>query len=131
MTNKKIKAIAKVERDAQNFFFVKMLYGFENEGEPKTIYEIHDSDLKDDLISLSYMALEFFPVRQNFGYSIIIYDPETQYCYYDYWTDYTRPTKILVGTTPKNYFEEINYLIQMISETIEKNNMGTFYFQYK
>lgn len=131
MVNKKIKAIARIERDAQNFFFVKMLYAFKNEGEPQTVYGIDDSDLKDNLIAMSCMALETFQVHNNIGYSVIIYNPKTQYCYHDYRADYKMSNKILVGTIPMNNFDEINYLIHMISETIEKNDMGEFYVQYK
>lgn len=131
MENRKLKAIAKIERDAQNFFFVKMLYGYENEGEPQTIYGIEDSSLKEDLISLSYMALKEFPICRDFGYSIIIYNPENGYCYYDNWANYEMSSKIIVGTVPKNYFDEINYLIRMISKTMERNNIGECWIQYK
>lgn len=131
MVNKKMKVIAKIERDAQNFFFVKMLYGYENEGEPKTIYEIEDSSLKDNAVVLSYRALDAFPVQNDLGHSIIIYDPATKYCYHDYRTDYKMSIKILVGTIPRNNFDEINYLIHMLSKTIEGNNLREFCVQYK
>lgn len=131
MKSKKIKAIAKIERDAQNFFFVKMLYGYANEGETQTVYEIEDNILKDNLIALSYMAIDSFPIRSDFGYSIIIYNPETKYCHHGRLTNYKIANKIIVGTVPENYFDEINYLIQMISKIIERNNLGEFYVQYK
>lgn len=131
MVNKKIKVIAKIERDAQNLFFVKILYGFtDSKHEPDTVYTIEDSRLLDNLIGLSYMALENFPVSRDFGYSIVIYDPETKDCYSGPWTDYKVPTKIIVGTDPRRYFDEINYLIQMLSKTIEENNMGELWVQY-
>lgn len=132
MANKKIKAIAKIERDAQNYFFVKMLYGYENEAEPQTIYSIEDRELKENLIALSCMALKTFKIeyRREIGYTIIIYDPETKYCYHGYNTDYQMSAKIIVGTIPNNHFEDINYLIRMISYTIDKYNMGEFWIQY-
>ncbi len=134
MVNKKIKAIAKVERDAKNYFFVKMLYGFsDSSNEPLMVYGIEDEGLIDNLVALSYIALNMFPCggRRECGNTIIIYDIITKYRYDGYYTDYTRPNNIIVGTTSMNNFEDINYLIRMISHTIEKEKMGEFFVQYK
>lgn len=131
MINKKIKVIARIEKNAQNLFWVKMLYGFtDSKYEPDTVYNIEDNRLLDNLIGLSYMTLECFPNSKRIGYSIIIYDPETTYYWhYNYRINYNN--KIIIGTIPKDRFKEINYIIQMISKTIEENNMGEFWVQYE
>ena len=55
MSNQKIVAIAKLERDARNFFFVKMLYGYDISmiDNLKSVFEIDDTHLLMDLIDIS------------------------------------------------------------------------------
>lgn len=131
MANKKINAIAKIERDARNFFFVKMLYGYENEVDPQVIYSIENIEFKQSLSALSNKALKTFKIEyyKEVGGSIIIYDYKDKYCYYGYNVDYQKPDTIIVGTMPHNYFGDINYLIYMISYTIDKYNLGDLWIE--
>ena len=134
MVNKSIKAIAKIERDARNYFFVKMLYGFsDTKNELKTIYEINDEGLMDNLVALSYTALNTFTCggRSDYGSEIVIYDVISKNRYYGYHIDYREPNHIIVGTMAMPNFSHINYLIRMISFTMEKENIGEFFIQYK
>lgn len=131
MVNKKIKAIAKIERDAQNNFFVKMLYGLTNSKyEPETVFQIEDIRLIDTLITLSNKAIEIFQIN-NVGTKIVIYEPKTKHTYSGYNTDYTIPSKIIVGTVSSNEFEDINYLVHMMSYTMKKHDMGELWIQYE
>jgi len=131
MVNKKIKVVAKIERDAKNFFFVKMLYGFkENEDELQTVYAIEEEGLIDNIVGLSYLSLNNFKCGRDIGSTIIVYDKETEYCYSGYHIDYTEPNRIIVGTEPMLHFADINYLIRMISYTIKKEKMGDFSIKY-
>lgn len=132
MVNKEIKVVAKIERDAQNFFFAKMLYGFkDSENELQTVYGIEDENLIDNIVALSYMALNTFGCGINVGSTIIIYDTKSQHRHSGYHTDYTAPNQIIVGTTPMPNFEDINYLIRMLSYMIKKEKMGDFSIRYK
>lgn len=132
MVNKEITVVAKIERDAQNFFFAKMLYGFEDsENGLQTVYGIEDENLIDNIVALSYMALNTFKCGINVGSTIIIYDTKSQDRHSGYHTDYTAPDRIIVGTMPMPNFEDINYLIRMISYMIEKEKMGDFSIRYK
>lgn len=129
MVNKKIKAIAKIERNSRNLFFAKMLYGLTNSKyEPETAFQIEDSRLIDTLITLSNKAIGIF---QIYGTKIVIYEPKTKRTYSGYNTDYTIPSKIIVGTVPSSEFEGINYLIYMMSDTIKKHDMGELWIQYE
>lgn len=139
MANKKIKAVAKIERDARNYFFVKMLYGIvgSNRG-LETVYEIEDSRLFDTLIGISNEALKFLGIRNEVGNAIVIYytnhDSKSDRRYW--WSgngpdvDYTNPTKVIAGTVGTNDLTEINYLISKLSKTISQNNIGEFWVQY-
>lgn len=136
MVNKKIKVIAKIERDAMNYLFIKMLYGIkDSQYEPDTVYTIEDSRLLDNLIELSHRTFEKFDsIPKDFGFSkdfemsIILYDINNKCCCTAAWLG--RPYTIIVGTTSQNYFKKINYLIKMISEVIKEKNMGEFWVQY-
>lgn len=135
MENKKIKAIAKIERDAQNYFFVKMLYGIVGSNiEVETVYQIEDSRLFDTLIGMSNEALKFLGINSEVGNAIVIYYTRPGYkCWYSNSgpdADYTNPTKVIAGTVGTNDLKEINYLIGRVSKTIEENNMGEFWVQY-
>lgn len=135
MANKKIKAVAKIERDARNYFFVKMLYGIvgSNRG-LETVYEIEDSRLFDTLIGMSNEALKFLGIRNEVGNTIVIY--YTKYGWKSWYSnrgpdvDYTNPMKVIAGTAETNDLKEINYLISRLSKTIYQNNMGEFWVQY-
>lgn len=131
MVNKKMKVIVKLERDAQNFFFVKVLYGFlDSKEDPKTVYAITDEGLKDNIIALSYMVLQSFPFSRDFGITMVVLNPKNGYCYSGIWADYKRSDNVIVGTTPITHFEEINCLVRFISKTIKENQLGDFYVQY-
>lgn len=138
MDSKKIKVVAKIERDARNYFFVKMLYGIkDSKCDPDTVYIIEDSRLLDNLVELSHEIFknyEKFDIPKDFGFSknfemfVILYDINDKCCYTAAWLG--RPSKIIVGTTSTNNFMEINYLIKMISEVIKEKDMGEFWVQY-
>lgn len=139
MANKKIKAVAKIERDARNYFFVKMLYGIVGSNrELETVYEIEDTRLFDTLIEISNEALKLLGIRNEVGNAIVIYytnhdskyDRRYWYSNSGYNTDYTNPTKVIAGTVGTNELIEINYLIHRLSKTISQNNMGEFWIQY-
>lgn len=139
MANKKIKAVAKIERDARNYFFVKMLYGIVGSNrELETVYEIEDTRLFDTLIGISNQALKFLGIRNEVGNAIVIYytnhDSKTDR---RYWysnsgpdVDYTNPTKVVAGTVGTNDSKVINYLIDRISKVISQDDMGEFWVQY-
>lgn len=132
MANKKLKVVAKIERDAQNFFFVKMLYGYTNSQEGvQTVYAIKDKELLEKLIYLSHSALIGASRVSEYGNTIIIYDVPSKCCYNVYRTNYAADNKIIVGTTSRMIFSEINYLLHIVSKTIEKEEMGEFFVQYK
>ena len=134
MVNKKIKAIAKIERDAQNYFFVKMLYGYsDSQNELQTAYEIEDEGLKDNLVALSYTALNAFEYGKTIDgdKTIVICDSKTKYPYHGYGTDYTAPDRIITGNIPLSQFKEINFLIRMISYIMKKEKLGEFWVQYE
>ncbi len=123
--------VAKIERDAQNLFFVKMLYGHRGDKELQTVYEIQEKRMIDNLKALACKVIEEYPVKREIGNTIIMYNPEKKFCFHGPRADYRIPTKIIAGTTPKASFDDINYLFQMIEKTIEKNMMGVFLVQYK
>lgn len=135
MVNKKIKAIAKIERDAMNYYFVKMLYGIEDSKYyPDTVYTIEDSRLLDNLIGLSHKALEKIDIPSDYGFLtdfemyVILYDINDKSCYTATWLG--RPSKIIAGTTSQNNFIKINLLIKIISESIKEKDMGEFWVKY-
>lgn len=84
MESKKIKVIAKIERDARNYFFVKMLYGIVGSDRAlETVYEIEDSRLFDTLIGISNEALKFLGINNEVGNAIVIYYTRPGYkCWY-------------------------------------------------
>jgi len=135
MVNKKIKVIAKIERDAQNFFFVKMYYGFMDSEiihyKERTVYEIEDKEFIDNLIALSYAALSRFRCGRNIGSTIVVYNTKTRVRSNGPYANYTDPDQIIVGTVPMINFEEINYLVHMMSFVMEKEKLGEFFVQYK
>ncbi len=135
MESKKIKAIAKIERDARNYFFVKMLYGIvDSNRELETVYQIEDTRLFDTLIGISNEALKFLGKRNEVGNAIVIY--YTKHGWKSWYSDsgpdvdYTNPMKVITGTVGTNELKEINYLINMLSKTIKEDNMGEFWIQY-
>lgn len=134
MENKKIKVVAKIERDARNYFFVKMLYGIVGSNrELETVYEIEDSRLFDTLIEMSNNALKFLG-RNEVGNVIVIYYTrpgwKSWYSENGLDADYTNPTKVIAGTLGTNDLNEINYLIGRISKVISVDDMGEFWIQY-
>ncbi len=133
MIHKKIKVIAKIENNTQNLFFINMLYSLiDSRYGPETVENIEDNRLLDNIIDLSYMTIKRFPNHICFRNSIIMYDSQNENYYYNgYKMDDRLYTKIIIGTSPKKNFGQINYLIQMMSKTIEENNMGEFKVQYK
>lgn len=140
MANKKIKAVAKIKRDARNYFFVKMLYGIADSNESlETVYEIEDSRLFDTLIEISNEALKFLGKRNEIGDAIIIYytNHDSKYDRRYWWSgngsdvNYKNPIKVVAGTIGTNDLKEINYLISRFSKTISQNNMGEFWVQYE
>lgn len=139
MENKRIKAVAKIERDARNYFFVKMLYGIVGSNiKVQTVYQIEDSRLFNTLIEMSNEALKFLGIRNEVGNTIVIYytkhgsrsDRRYWYSNSGLDADYTNPTKVIAGTVGTNDLKEINYLISRLSKTISQNNMGEFWVQY-
>lgn len=56
---------------------------------------------------------------------------ESKCCFYGYYTDYTAPSQIIAGTTPKQYFGDINYLIKMLSNALKKEKLGNISVVYK
>lgn len=135
MESKKIKAIAKIKKDARNYFFVKMLYGIVGSDRVlETVYQIEDTRLFDTLIEMSNKALKYLGKRNEVGNAIVIYYTKHGW---KYWysnsgpdADYTNPTKVIAGTVETNDLKEINYLIGRISKIIEEDNMGEFWVQY-
>lgn len=123
--------VAKIERDARNFFFVRMLYGHGANKKLQTVYEIQEKKMRDNVIALACDAIEAYPVKRDTGDTIIIYNTEEKICSYGPQTDYSIPTKMIAGTTPAPYFYDIKYLLQMIEKTMEKNMMGDFWVEYK
>lgn len=132
MKNKKIKAIAKIERDAKNFFFVKMLYGFEeSQRKPQTIFEMKDVEVYDSLVILSRKALSNFQCCSSFtGDRIIVYNPEGKYSQPAF-QSYAHNNPIIIGTEPSNSFRDINYLARMLDYTMNEEKIGEFFVQYK
>ena len=133
MVNERMRVVVKIERDAQNFFFARMLYGFDNsENELQTIYSIKDENLIDNIIALSYMALNASKTEKNAEESgIIVYNIESKCCFHGYYTDYTAPNQIIVGTVPTKYFRDINDLIKILSKTLKKEKLGDISVMYK
>jgi len=132
LQKKRIEAIAKVERDAQNCFFVKMLYGYNiSQEEPSTVYGIKDQKLLDDLANLSHTVLtrDVFDIERQ--KEIIMYDLKREQCYYGSQANYERKNRIIVGTTSRACFIEINYMLDRISQTLKENNGGEILVQYK
>lgn len=139
MESKKIRVVAKIETDARNYFFVKMLYGIADSARVlETVYQIEDTRLFDTLIGISNEALKFLGIRNKVGNAIVIYyTKDALKSNRMYWysnsgpdVDYTNPMKVIAGTVATNDWKEINYLISRISKTMEENNMGEFYVQY-
>lgn len=135
MDSKKIKVVAKIERDARNYFFVKMLYGItDSNSHLETVYQIEDTRLFDTLIGMSNEALKFLGTRNEVGNAIVIY--YTKHGWKSWYAnsgpdvDYENPMKVIAGTVGTNDLKEINYLINMISKTIKENNIGEFWVQY-
>ena len=126
---RKIKVIAKIERDAKNWFFVKILYGYaDSEEKLKTVYKINHKELQQDLISLSYIVFKGI----SLGYdekSIIFYDVVKRTNSQGYDT-YEGPNKIVVGTNSNVEFSTINHLVHLLSYAIEKEKLGEFFVQY-
>lgn len=135
MANKRIKAVAKIERDARNYLFVKMLYGILGSNIEETVYQIEDSRLLDTLIGISNEALKFLGTRNEVGNAIVIYYTKkgwkSWYSNSGPDTDYTNPTKVIAGTVGTNELKEINYLIHRLSKTISRDDIGEFWVQYE
>ena len=132
MSNQKIVAIAKLERDARNFFFVKMLYGYDISmiDNLKSVFEIDDTHLLMDLIDISTLALSVYKCRETIGNTILLYNPDQKFCYTADNIYHDDEFKIIVGTEAHNEFSDINYLVRMLSQTIHAYS-GTFAVQYK
>lgn len=135
MANKKIKAVAKIERDARNYLFMKMLYGIVGSDTAlETVYEIEDSRLFDTLIDMSNEALKFLRIRNEVENAIVIY--YTKHGWKSWYAnsgpdvDYTNPMKVIAGTVGTNDTKEIKYLIHRISKVISQDDMGEFWVQY-
>ncbi len=135
MESKRIKAIAKIERDTRNYIFVKMLYGIAGSNIEETVYQIEDTRLFDTLIGMSNEALKFLGTRNEVGNAIVIYYTregwKSWYSNSGTDTDYTNPTKVIAGTVGTNELKEINYLIHRLSKTISQDDMGEFWVQYE
>lgn len=131
MASREMKVAIKIERDAQNFFFAKVLYGFlDSKEELKTVYAINDEELLNNIISLSSMALKNFPFSRTFGGTIIIRNTENKHCYFGKWATGTQSNNIITGTTSVVEFSEINCLIRIFSHIMKKEKMGEFCVQY-
>lgn len=131
MKNKKIKAIAKIERDAKNFFFVKILYGFEDsQTEPQTVFEMEDLELFESLIILFQKVHHNFICDRINANKIIVYSPETKYTY-NASDKNNGGVYIFIGTESHVSWEYINYLARMLDYTMNKEKMGEFFVQYK
>jgi len=114
MVNRKIKVIASLEKDARNYFFVRMLYSYiDSEEQPKSVFEIEDEELKDILVKISDEALQFHDrFKPN---SIIIYYPSKNKIEYGENANYTEKNKIIAGTIPKNHFEGVDYMLSVLT----------------
>lgn len=123
---KEIIAVAQLEKDARNFFFIKMLYGY-SKNELHTVYEIEDEKLLEDLIEFSSNALKY----ENCIYcgdKIILFDTKKKYFKYSIKLYYD---SIIVGTLPDARWDEMNYLVRLISLAMKKGDRGKFFIQYK
>lgn len=132
MRNKELYVVARVERDAKNLFFVRMLYGFTHEKEalcsPATI---DDSRMLDVLIGMTHSALSDFPCGNYCGSTIIVYNTNNGGYYHGSYSEYKVPDTIITGTKSADTLKDVNYLIRMISHTVTKNNMGEFCVEYE
>lgn len=128
MENGKIRAIAKIERDAENYFFLKMLYGDEADINLKTVYEIEDACLIAKLVEMSKNALRIFSIR-SFK-TIVLYNPVNKWRFHGLDLG-NEENKILAGTISASDFDEINYLIHMISDVLKKKDMGSLVVSYE
>lgn len=132
MKNRELYAVAQVERDAKDRFFVRMLYGFTHEnGVVCSPAAIDDSRKLDVLIGMTNSAVLDFPCGNYHGNTIVVYHPNSDKYYEGSYAVYRVPNTIITGTDPADTLKDVNYVIQMISHTITKEKTGKFQVEYE
>lgn len=128
----KIKVVAKIERDVRNFFFVRLLYSFsELPDNLCTVYEIADGELLTKIINMSQTVLCEASSSMILGNSLVSYNVIEKRCTGNlYGACRAVPNFVIAGTLPQVDFNEINYLIGLISKVMIRENLGEFLVQY-
>ena len=127
---RKISVVAEIKRDVENCFFVVMLYEHKY-SKLQTVYGIEDQIFLSEISKLSYDALNRNLPAVDKQKEIIVYDLKTKSCFSGNPANYTAKDRIIVGTTSRCGFSEINYMLERIDETLRENRNGEIYVQYK
>lgn len=128
----KIKVVARIERDARNFFFVRLLYSFtELPDNLRTAYEITDRELLAKIIKMSQIVLYEAKDSMILGNLLVAYNVIEKRCTSNlYVARRVVPDIVIAGTSEQANFAEINYLLGLISNVMIRENLGEISVQH-
>ena len=128
----KIRVVARIERDVRNFFFVRLLYSFsELPDNLRTVYEINDRNLLTKIVNMSQAVL--YEANNGIGLrnSIVAYNVIEKHCTGNlYMARRVVPNIAISGTVAQVNFDEINYLLVLISKVMIREDLGEFLVEY-